>query len=152
MYGLRTIGFRSLAIATLWFAIACNVNPAALNDANSLQGTWVAHAGGFNFRITFPNAQCSSYGCWITAAPGTYTQDATAATGSFAVDVNYYQYLSAVTMDFVDATVPTRRYQEMFHGQIVSSMRMDGVITLFVGNPLSPFHLAEGTALSFIRQ
>jgi hypothetical protein len=38
------------------------------------------------------------------AAPGTYTQDVTGATGGFAVDVNYYQYLSAVTVYFLDPT------------------------------------------------
>jgi hypothetical protein len=152
VHRLRVITFRSLVVATIWLAIACNVNPAALNDSNSLNGTWAAHAGGFTFRIVMPMAQCSSYGCWILAAPGTYTQDVTGATGNLAVDVSFFQYLSAVTIYFQDTTTVKRRYQESFDGQIVSSTRMDGVIRLIPANPLSPFHLAEGTALSFARQ
>jgi hypothetical protein len=79
------------------------------------------------------------------AAPGTYTQDVTGATGNFTVRVNFYQHLSAVTMSFQDATTMMRNYQERFDGQVVGSTRMDGVITLSPGAPLSPFHLAEGT-------
>lgn len=152
MYRFRMIRFRSLAMATVWPAIACNVNPAALNDSGSLAGTWTTNAGGFSFRIVFPRAQCSSYGCWVMAAPGTYTQDVSGATGSFTVDVNFYQYLPAVTMYFQDTTTARHRYQEWFSGDIVSSTRMDGVIKLFPGAPLSPFHLVEGTALSLARQ
>jgi hypothetical protein len=152
VHRLRMISFRSLVVATAWFAIACNLNPAAQNDSNSLNGTWAAHAGGFTFRVVIPMAQCTSYGCWVMAAPGTYTQDVTGVTGSLAVDVNYYQYLSTVSVYFLDPTTTTVRYQEWFDGQIVSSTRMDGVIKVFPGNAPSPFHLSEGTALSFVRQ
>jgi hypothetical protein len=151
MYGVRTIRFRSLAVASVWLTIACG-SVTAQNDADSLTGTWTAHAGGFGFRIAIRGAQCSIDGCLVIAASGTYTQDVTGATGKFTVDVSYFQYISTVTLYFQDTTTMRSRYQERFEGNIVSSTRMDGVIQLIRDAPLSPFHLAQGTAFSFARQ
>lgn len=88
-------------------------------------------------------------------SPASYTLDSTGETGTFGVDVLWWETGSnkTVTINFIsDTTAQAFAYREQFMGSIVANTIAGAILPLSASNAASPLDTLASASLTLTRQ
>ena len=132
------------------------VHPYPSSSAQ-LAGTWIGSANGMTVTMNLGTASCSTtYATCVMRSPASYRLDAGGASGSFAVDVFWFDAGSykTITVNFLsDTTVAAAGYREQFVGALIGQTTLAGAIGPALDQHVqSALDVLLSSSISFTRQ